>query len=590
VPALGSLATYGPGAAGRDLVAGLTVAAVAVPQALAYALVAGLPPEHGLYTAIVMTAVGALFDSSRLLINGPTNAISIAVLSALALVPEGARLEAAFTLALLVGAIQASVGLLRLGELTRYVSHSVIVGFTAGASILLILDQLKNLLGIPAAGQPTDHFLVRFVRTYSQGAPIHGWTLALGLGSMAAVVALRWVNERWLIPRGRLRIPELLLALVGATAVTSWLGLASQGVTVVGTVPSGLPSFHLPELPWHLVRELTGSAAAIALLGLLEAVAMAKALAGAESHRLDVNQQCLSEGFANLAGGCFRCFPGSGSLTRSAINQQSGAVSQWSGVVSAGAVALTIIFLAPLAKEIPRAALAGILVLTALRMVDLRQVRYFLRASRIDTTIIVATAISAVAVSVEFCIVIGTFLSFVMYVPRASRIHATELVVAADRVVRERTLPDAPCSKLRMYDLEGEFFFGAVADLHARFDEIMAALPGARVLVLRVKRVRNPDGVCLHALDDFVSRVQRRGVTVILCGARAELAQALEASGIAPRLGIGGVLREGTEPWSSTLEAVRRAYAILGDDLCPQCPRRRDHQARSAPESWYYVI
>src|SRR5262249_5436799 len=207
VPALDSLRTYSWTALRMDLLAGLTVAAVALPQAMAYATIAGLPPQYGLYTAIIMTTVGALFDSSRQLINGPTNAISIAVLSALALIPAQDKIATAILLAFLVGAVQTGITLFRLGALSRYVSQAVIVGFTLGAAVLLVLDQFKNLLGLK--GQDGGHFLARFWRTLVDGGPINGWTAAIGLGTIAIVLVLRWLNARL-----RLQLPELLLAVV----------------------------------------------------------------------------------------------------------------------------------------------------------------------------------------------------------------------------------------------------------------------------------------------------------------------------------------------------------------------------------------
>src|SRR5262245_25775971 len=217
VPALDSLRRYGPSQARADLVAGFSVAAVAVPQAMAYALIAGLPAQYGLYTAIVMTAAGALLDSSRQLINGPTNAISIALLSAIGSIPEPqVRVQAAVLMSLLVGGIQLVISLLRLGDLTRYISHSVIVGFTAGASLLLVLDQMKNLLGLKAVGTAHDHFLVRFWLTMTEGGAVHPPTLVVGLGSIALVLVLRVLKRqlRWEL------FPEFLVAVIAAAAVT----------------------------------------------------------------------------------------------------------------------------------------------------------------------------------------------------------------------------------------------------------------------------------------------------------------------------------------------------------------------------------
>jgi SulP family sulfate permease len=196
VPAFDSLRNYSAGDLTSDAMAGLTVAAVAVPQAMAYAQIAGIPPQYGLYTAIVMTAVGALLDSSKQLINGPTNAISIAVLSALVGFSDAERLPAVILLALMVGVIQTGISLLRLGDLTRYVSHAVIVGFTLGASVLLMLDQLKNLLGLPALGTGEDHFLKRFWLAISHIEQTNHIALYVGLGTVGIALALRWINLR----------------------------------------------------------------------------------------------------------------------------------------------------------------------------------------------------------------------------------------------------------------------------------------------------------------------------------------------------------------------------------------------------------
>ncbi len=587
VPAFDSLRTYSFRAFRADLIAGLTVAAVAVPQAMAYALIAGLPPQYGLYTAIVMTAIGALFDSSKQLINGPTNAISIALLSALApltFAGEPERIAAAVMLGLMIGIIQTGITLLRLGDLTRFISHAVIVGFTAGASALLVLDQLKNLLGLKAQGQSGDHFIKRFWLTLWDGGGVHVWTAVLGLGTILVVLLLRWVNTRI-----RVRLPELLLAVIGTAVVVGWFRLDREGVAVVGEIPPALPAFDWPRLEWPLIRDLSGSALAIALLGLLEAIAMAKAIAAQTGQKLDINQQCLSEGLANVSGSFFRCMPGSGSLTRSAINQQAGAVTQWSGVFSAAAVAATVLLFAPLARYIPRAALAGILMVTAWQMVDRKQLAYHLTATRFDRRIVLATAFAAVFISVEFCILIGIFLSFLLYVPRAAHLRLTELTLTPERVLRERGPEDPPCGRMRIYNLEGELFFGSAPQLEAHLAMIDKQVGnGIKVLVLGLKYARNPDAVCLGLLEAFVTRIESRGGKVLLCGVRPDLVKVLRHIGLEARLGTHRIFGEQPGPTSSTLEAVRYAYELLADNVCSTCPRRGE--THDGKEGWYYMI
>jgi SulP family sulfate permease len=584
VPAFGALRSYGAHDARADALAGLTVAAVAVPQAMAYAMAAGLPAEHGLYTAIVMTAVGALFDSSRQLINGPTNAIAIAVLSVIAGV-EGvdAKVQAAVLLAFLVGVIQLGITVLRLGDLTRYISHSVIVGFTLGAGSLLVLDQLKNLLGLRAVGGVHDHFLVRFGRTLAEGGGPQLETAAVGLGTIALVVGLRWLKNRigWQL------LPELLLVVAAMAACVSWLGLDQRGVAVIGEIPAKLPSFAPPELDLAAIQGFSTGAIAIAVLGLLEAIAMAKAIAAQTRQKLDMNQQCLSEGLANLSGSFFQCFPGSGSLTRSAINQQAGASTQWSGVVSALAVALIVLVLAPYARFIPRAALAGILMVSAWRMVDRHALRYHLRATRFDAAIVGATALSAVAISIEFCVLIGIFMSFMLAVPRAGRMLLTEFVVTAQGRIHERLPGDEVCGRILIFGFEGELFFGSSANLEQHFQYIEDRVDAkTQVVVLRLKRVRNPDAVGLTLLEGFLERMRARGVHVVSCGVRAHLFASMMKSGLAARLGEKEVFLEQPVRQTSTLLAIRHAYELVTDP-CPTCPRR-DAAVRDG--ELYYAI
>jgi SulP family sulfate permease len=573
VPALDSLRTYRFSYARADLLAGLTVAAVAVPQAMAYAMVAGLPPVYGLYTAIVMTFVGAVFDSSRQLINGPTNAISIAVLSVLApIAAADDRVPAAILLAFMVGAIQLVITLLRLGDLTRYISHSVIVGFTTGASMLLVLDQLKNLLGLRAVGDVHDHFITRFYNSLVDGGSVHRQTVLIGLGTIALVLALRWLKERLRLPH----VPELLLVVIGAATFVAHFELDRQGVKVIGEIPTQLPGFAPPHFDTERMRALASGALAVALLGLLEAISMAKAIAVHTRQRVDMNQQCLSEGLANVAGSFFQCYPGSGSLTRSSINQQAGAATQWAGAVSAVAVAMVMVAFGAYARFVPRAALAGILMVSAWKMVDWRSLFFHVRATRFDAVIVCATALAAVFISIEFCVLIGVFLSFMLAVPRVGQILLTEFVVTTEGGVHERLAEDHACRKILIFGIEGELFFGAVASLERHLHAIEARVePETRVVVLRMKRARNPDAVGLNLLQTFLTTMKARNVHVILCGVRRELAERLTHAGITDRLDEGQLFLEEAVRQTSTVLAVRHAYTLI-DAPCATCPRRSD--------------
>ena len=595
VPAIDSLKTYNFVSFRRDALAGLTVAAVAVPQAMAYALIFHMPPQMGLFTAIVMTAVGALLDSSKQLINGPTNAISIAMLSALtmafgdfeALSPEKQLQwqQSAIMMALFIGAIQTGIALFRFGDLSRFISHSVIIGFTIGASILLLLDQLKSILGLKAVGDVHDHFLVKFYRTTTEGGSIHWPTFGIAAITIAIALLARYLNRKF-----RLGLPELLLALASAGVVLAMLDPAKvSGIRLLGQVPRELPSFELPTIDWGLIRLLSNSALAIAFLGLLEAMAMAKSIAGKTGQKLDMNQQCLSEGVANMAGSFFQCFPGSGSLTRSYINHVTGAATQWSGVISAVGVTATILLFAPLAQYVPRASLAGILILTAFRMVDPKQVSYHFKATRYDAAILVATAFAAVFISIEFCILVGVLLSFAFYVPRAAKIKVNELTITNERVIREAINSDLRCSYIRILNIEGELFFGCAPELERQLKEFEETLPDSLALiVLRMRRANNPDAVCIHVMEAFVRRMKDRSVTVMFSGVHATMARTMQNIGLDQVVGAENIFREETEVWASTFTAMKKAYATIGLSRCQHCPNREI--AKEERNDWSYMI
>ena len=260
-------------------------------------------------------------------------------------------------------------------------------------------------------------------------------------------------------------------------------------------------------------------------------------------------------------------------------------------MISAVAVALTVVLFAPFAYYIPKAALAGILMIAAWQLVDRHQLVYHVRATRSDAWIVGLTAVSAVAVSVEFCILIGVFLSFVLYVPRAARVHMTELIMTPERVIRERISTDVPCGRIRIFSLEGELFFGAAPELEEHLDAVAeAAQGGVRVVVLRLKRARNPDAVCLSVLDRFIDRMQKARVTVLICGVRPDFMKVIDASDLLGRLGRDHVFvfEETGAIWTSTLEAVRFAYEIVGTDVCETCPRRGE--TVDGKDGWYYMI
>jgi SulP family sulfate permease len=576
--------SYDAEALKRDLTAGLTVAAISLPQAMAYALLAGVDPRFGLYSAIVVTAVASILGSSSHLINGPTSAISLVVFSALAYFGPDQRVEAAegmFLLGAMVGAIQILVAVFRLGDLTRYISEAVILGFMSAAAVLLAVGQVGNALGVHDKGTGAQHVLYRLWMTLTQGDAVNVKAVAITVSTLILAVLSRKLARRFKLPQMDMLAVLIVVALVAYFA--GWTLPGADGktaISIAGNVPTGLPTLHVPNFQMTWVRQLAPDALAIAFLGLLEALAIAKSIASQTRQTLDFNRQCFAEGVANLTGSFFRCLPGSGSLSRSAINFQAGAATRFSGIIAAVTVALAVLALAPLARYVPKPALAGLLLLTAGRLIDLKRLAYTLRASRPDAIVLVLTVLSALAFGLDAAIMVGVGLSVVLFIPRAAKLKAVELVVDGNSGVRERLPTDPAPRGFVIYELEGELFFGAAPELERCFAEIRQRLEADRLryLILRLKRVRNPDVVSLEMLETFLHACEKDGVCVLLAGVRPDLIDTFGRLRFAEWLPPDRVFKFGIGEKSGTSAAIRSVYARLVADL-PKPPVRKPAQA-----------
>jgi sulfate permease, SulP family len=370
-----------------------------------------------------------------------------------------------------------------------------------------------------------------------------------------------------------------------AAHVAGWTVPADGGhaaVAVAGTVPSALPSWHIPIIKLGWFSQFAPDALAIAFLGLLEALAIAKSIAADSGQSLDFNRQCLAEGIANLAGGFFRCLPGSGSLSRSAINYQSGGATRFVGVITAGFVAVAVLLFAPLAHFVPKAALAALLLITATRLIEPKRLVYAIRASRQDAAVLLITIVSAVALGLDMAILIGVALSISLYVSRAASLKCVELLIDRDGIVRERLPADPPAREFIVCDLEGELFFGAAPSLDQVLQRIMdrAERDGLSHVILRLKRARHPDAVCMERLEHFLRACSGRNVTVLLAGLQPDLLTAAARLGFFAWFPPERAFAQGRDENSATLAAIRAVYDELG----------HDHSQRPATRPLYYLL
>jgi sulfate permease, SulP family len=555
----------------HDLIAGLTVAAISFPQAMAYALIAGVDPRFGVYSAIVVTIVASIFGSSSHLINGPTSAISLLVFTALAFLDSENTtelFEGLFLLAVLVGAFQIIISLFKLGNLTRYISESVIIGFMAAASFLLAIGQLGNALGVRDKGNGHMQVLRRVWLTLAHGDRINYRALILSVAAVVLAVVLRKLVQRFGWPQIDMLSVLIITGLIAYFAGWSVPGANGHtAVSVAAKIPRSLPSPHIPVIHTDWLPQLSTGALAIAFVGIIEALSIAKAIAYQTQQNIDYNRQIMAEGLANLAGGFFQSLPGSGSLSRSAINFQAGAKTRFSGIVSAATVAAALLLFAPLLRYVPQPALAGLLLVTAARLVDFKRLIYTLKASRYDAGLVIVTAFTGVVIDLDKSVLLGVILSILLFVPRAAKLKSRELIVTPERVVRERLPSDKADSLVVIYDLEGELFFGAAPEL----DRYLLALrqraeaDDVKFVVLRLKRVRHPDVVCIERLEHFLREETERGVTVLLAGVRSDTLTVLGNVRFRKWFPDEHVFPEEDEEFSATLKAVRYAHNELAE-------------------------
>jgi len=556
-----------------DLIAGLTVAVVLLPQAIAYALIAELPPQTGLYTAILAAVVGALWGASHHLQTGPTNAISLLVLSTLvSSAAPGAPeyLLLAGLIAVMVGVFQLFMGLARLGMLVNFVSHSVIVGFSSGAGVLIGIKQLRYLLGVEVEG----HNLLETIHSLFIHLPDrHPPTVVLGLGVILLIALLKRFAPKW---------PGTLIAMVVAAIIVWALELDQKGVAVIGALPGGLPPLaRLPLFDLDLLSELSAGALAIAAIGLVEAMSIARSIASQTGQRLDSNQEFVGQGLANIAAGFFSGYPCSGSFTRSAVNYKSGAQTSFASVFSGVFVLIGMVALAPIAAYVPRAALAGVLIVIAYGMIDRQEIGRIWQGARADALIMLVTFWGTLFLHLEFAVLTGIMLSFAVYIMKTSVPQVVP--VLPDRHFKHFAYqPEKPsCPQVGVIDILGDLYFGAVSHVEHAIGQLMAAHPDQRFLILRMRSVNQCDFSGIHALESIVRAYRERGGDAFLVRVNAPVLALMKTTNFYSYLGPDHFLSED--------EAVTHVfYKILDPAVCIyECEIRAFRECQNLPRHSY---
>lgn len=536
-----------------DLVAGLTVAMVAIPQSMAYAAIAGVNPIYGLYAAIVPAIIGALFGSSNHLVTGPTNATAL-VIAGVLVAANGASLEYVFALAILSGLIRLGLGLLKLGTIIRYVSNSVLTGFLAGAGVLIIINQLGNILGL---SRPAGAGTLTIIWELLAGLPrLNPYVLATGLAAITVLLVSQRINKK---------IPAALLAisLAGlAVLLTGWHGHGVKLVSDLGSLDNVGLSFHLPQITFAEAQTLLASAGAIALLSLVESMSVAKAIGLSSGQRINASREFVAQGLASIAGGLFQAMPSSGSPSRSAVNYGSGARTRLASAFSGLLVLLAVLAFSGLIGYIPVASLAGVVILSAYSMIDRHHLKLTWQSRNVSRLVLVVTFVATLLLPLHWAIYLGAILSIGIYLFESSHLRLSYLTVNGNNDFVEHQLEDVlrDCPPVALINVEGALYFGAVEDLERHVEEILEK--EVKVIILRVRHMHLLASTGVTALEGLVMRAEQRGTTVLLCGVTNELEATLASSGLEALVGPRRTFRATDTLFESTHQALRLATSL----------------------------
>ncbi|MFQ5570437.1 MAG: SulP family inorganic anion transporter [Rhodothermales bacterium] len=516
-----------------DLVGGLTIGIMLIPQAMAYAMLAGLPPMYGLYASLVPLVVYPLFGTSRHLAIGTVaiDMVIIAVgLSVLAEPGSERYIELAILLALMVGGIQVLMGVARLGFVVNLLSKPIIVGFTSAAALIIAFSQLGNLLGVSLP--QSQQVLVVLWGAVRQVGQVQPFSVVLGVGGVVLLIGL----SRW-----KRLIPGPLVAVVVGTLAVWWLGMHRQGVAIVGTIPTGLPGLHLSDIDGPTVRALLPTALTLVLVQFLSVVSLGKVFAARYHYSIRPNRELVAIGAANFLGSFFKSIPVSGSFSRTAVNAQAGGRTPVTNVIAALLIGLTLIFLTPLFYYLPIAVLAAIIMLSAFGLLDVREVRYLLRTKRIDGGLAILTFLATFFLGIQEGILVGVVASVVAIMYRISRPHVAVLghLPATRSFADVARNPDAmPLEGIVMLRVDASFsFVNAELVKDAILEKSQAQKASIHAVIIDASTMNDLDMTAVAMLTSVAETLHGRGIALYFGGVRGAVYDVMVRSGLYDVLG-----------------------------------------------------
>ena len=549
-----------------DALAALISAIVVIPQGIAFATLAGMPPEYGLYCAMVPALVAALFGSSWHAVSGPTNAVSLfvfATVAPLAAPGSDAYVSLVLTLSFLTGAIMLTMGVLRLGRLVNFISHTVVLGFTSGAAMLIFASQLKNFLAIDIP--PGTSFLTTLQMALAQIPEAKPLVVVVGLVTLGAGLL-----ARRLIPK----VPHMVVALVaGALAaygLNAWLGAGETGIRTLGPLPGALPALSMPDLAPDTIKTLLGIALGVTVLSLTEAMSITRAIGLRSGQRIDGNQEFIGQGLSNVAASFFSGYPSSASFNRSGLNYEAGARTPLAAALSAPLLVALLFVVAPLVAHLPLASMAALLFMVAWGLFDFGAIRTVLRTSRSEAAVMLLTFASTLFMNLEMAILTGVTLSLLVYLNRTSRPQIRS--VAPDPRHSERRFGPvaqglAECPQLKIVAVEGSLYFGAVDHFESHLETLREVSREQKHLLIVARNINFADVAGAESLAREARARRYGGGRLYLQGLRQPVDDVLRNGGLMAEIGEDNVFRD-------KREAIARIFERLDPVVCSGCRAR----------------
>jgi SulP family sulfate permease len=517
-----------------DLSAGLTVGVMLIPQGMAYAMIAGLPPIYGLYASTLPLIIYALMGTSRQLAVGPVAMVSLLTASGISTLAEQGTdvfIQYAIVLAFMVGIIQFLLGLFRLGFLVNFLSHPVISGFTSAAALIIGLSQLQHLIGVKLPRSHHIHVILQ--EAFKAWPSINGLTLLIGLMGIALILIMKKYFKS---------IPGQLIAVIFGILVVWGAGLTDHGVLVLGEVPKGLPKIGVPEFTMELVQDLFPIALAISLVSFMESIAVAKAIqARHKNYKVIPNQELISLGLANIGGSFFQSFPVTGGFSRTAVNDQAGAKTGLAAIISALLIVLTLLFLTPLFYYLPKAILASVIMVAVFGLIDYQEAKHLWHSNKTDFFMLITTFVATLSLGIEQGIGIGVILSLTLLIFKTTRPHIAILGKVpnsrfyrnTDRFDNLEVRPD-----IMILRFDAQLYFANINYFSSKIDEFVEQKgKGLKLIIINAESINNMDSSAVKAVEDIVMDYRAQGIGFAFASVKGPVRDAMSKAHLIEKIG-----------------------------------------------------